>query len=48
VNPYALQNIRDKLLEAINRGMWNASQEMTDKLRDAYLDIEGEIEEAMG
>ncbi|MFZ5453872.1 MAG: cobaltochelatase subunit CobN [Thermodesulfobacteriota bacterium] len=47
VNPYALQNILDKLLEAINRGMWNASQEMTDKLREAYLDIEGEIEEVM-
>ncbi|MEW6658007.1 MAG: cobaltochelatase subunit CobN [Thermodesulfobacteriota bacterium] len=47
VNPYALQNILDKLLEAIKRGMWNASPEMTDKLRDAYLDIEGEIEEVM-
>ncbi|MDD3581643.1 MAG: cobaltochelatase subunit CobN, partial [Desulfobacca sp.] len=48
VNPYALQNILDKLLEAINRGMWQASPEMTNKLRDAYLDIEGEIEEATG
>ena len=47
VNPYALQNILDKLLEAISRGMWDASDQMEKELRDAYLDIEGEIEEIM-
>jgi len=47
VNPYALQNIIDKLLEAISRGMWDASKEREEALRDAYLDIEGEIEEVM-
>lgn len=45
VNPYALQNILDKLLEAIDRGMWSASDEMQSSLRDTYLDMEGEIEE---
>lgn len=45
VNPYALQNILDKLLEAIQRGMWQAGEEMEASLRQAYLDIEGEIEE---
>ena len=45
VNPYALQNIMDKLLEAINRGLWQADKKMEDDLRDAYLEIEGEIEE---
>jgi cobaltochelatase CobN len=45
VNPFALQNILDKLLEAINRGMWNADSEMKEELRQAYLDIEGEIED---
>lgn len=45
VNPYAMQNILDKLLEAISRNMWNADQEMEDQLRDAYLEMEGEIEE---
>ncbi len=45
VNPYALQNILDKLLEAISRGMWNADQEMEEELRDNYLEMEGEIEE---
>ena len=45
VNPFALQNILDKLLEAINRGMWNTSGEMEEDLRNAYLEMEGEIEE---
>jgi cobaltochelatase CobN len=47
VNPYALQNILDKLLETISRGMWNADAEMEEKLRNAYLEIEGEIEEVV-
>jgi cobaltochelatase CobN len=46
INPYALHNILDKLLEAIGRGMWNADPEMEKKLRDAFLSVEGDIEEA--
>jgi cobaltochelatase CobN len=45
VNPFALQNILDKLLEAIGRGMWKAGDEMEEALRNAYLEMEGEIEE---
>jgi cobaltochelatase CobN len=45
VNPFALQNILDKLLEAISRGMWDAGDEMEEQLRNAYLEMEGEIEE---
>ncbi len=45
VNPHALHNIIDRLLEAIGRGMWQADAEMDRRLRDAYLDMEGEIEE---
>ncbi len=45
VNPYALQNITERLLEAANRGMWNVSEEMKKRLEDTYLDIEGDIEE---
>lgn len=45
VNPHARQNILDKLLEAIFRGMWQADREMENRLRDEYLEIEGEIEE---
>ncbi|WP_005036895.1 cobaltochelatase subunit CobN [Holophaga foetida] len=47
VNPYALQNILDKLLETIQRGMWNATDEMKQDLEDAYMDIEGELEDAL-
>ena len=45
VNPYALQNILDKLLEAVRRGLWKTDERTVDALRDAYLDVEGEIEE---
>ncbi|MCD6506825.1 cobaltochelatase subunit CobN [Candidatus Poribacteria bacterium] len=46
VNPYALQNIAERLLEAIERGMWQATEEMRQKLRDIYLGIEGVLEES--
>ncbi|MDQ1283142.1 MAG: Cobaltochelatase, CobN subunit, partial [Euryarchaeota archaeon] len=45
VNPHALLNISERLLEAIDRDMWNATDEMKQKLRDKYLEIEGMIEE---
>ena len=45
VNPYARQNILDKLLEAIGRDMWKADKEMEDRLKEDYLEMEGQIEE---
>jgi cobaltochelatase CobN len=45
VNPFALQNILDKLLEAISRGLWQADAAMEEQLRNAYLEMEGEVEE---
>jgi cobaltochelatase CobN len=48
VNPYALQNIAERLLEAIEREMWQATEEMKEELRQVYLDIEGVLEESMG
>jgi cobaltochelatase CobN len=33
------------LLEAVERGMWQASDEMKEELRDVYLEIEGWIED---
>ncbi len=48
VNPYALENILNKLLEAIGRGMWKAKSETEKKLQQAYLEMEGEIEEITG
>lgn len=44
VNPYALHNILDKLLELANRGLWETSPDMVDDLAAAYVDIEGNIE----
>ena len=44
VNPHARQNILDKLLEAVSRGMWQADEEMKDQLMEEYLEMEGRIE----
>ena len=46
VNPYALQNIAERLLEAIKRGMWQAEEKMKQELQNIYLDIEGILEES--
>ena len=45
VNPSARQNILDKLLGAISRGMWSATDDMKQRLQEEYLETEGEIEE---
>ena len=45
VNPWALQNIAERLLEAHQRGMWNASEESVDKLKQIYMEMEGNLEE---
>ncbi len=45
VNPYALHNIADKLLEAAARSLWRTDQQTLDALRNVFLEIEGDIEE---
>lgn len=45
VNPYALQNMVERLLEAIQRGMWEAEPQMKEELQDIYLEVEGNLEE---
>jgi cobaltochelatase CobN len=44
VNPFALQNIAERLLEAIERGMWTASEDMKRQLQQLYLQVEGLLE----
>jgi cobaltochelatase CobN len=44
VNPYALQNMVERLLEAVKRGMWQASEDMKKQLQQLYLNIEGLLE----
>jgi cobaltochelatase CobN len=46
VNPYALQNMTERLLEAIQRGMWHANEDMKQKLQRLYLATEGLLEDA--
>ena len=43
-NPYALHNIAERLLEAIERNMWNTTEEMKENLREIMLEIEGDLE----
>jgi cobaltochelatase CobN len=46
INPYALQNITERLLEAISRGMWDADDETKERLEQLFLEAEGDLEEA--
>ena len=45
VNPWALQNMAETLLEADQRNMWNAGDEMKQELQELYLSVEGELED---
>lgn len=47
VNPWAIHSMVERLLEANQRGMWNAAPDTLDKLKELYLDIEGSIEEVL-
>jgi len=44
VNPWALESITDTLLEAIDRDLWDADDETTDRLRDLNLQVDGDLE----
>jgi cobaltochelatase CobN len=44
-NPLALRGVLEDLLEAISRGMWEASGDMEARLRDLYLETEAVLEE---
>lgn len=45
VNPWALQRMTEILLEAEQRGLWNAKPQTKEELQKLYLDMEGELEE---
>lgn len=46
-NPYAAEEIMRRLKEAADRGYWRATQDELDKIKNAYLEIEGDIEEQL-
>ena len=48
VNPWALESITETLLEAIDRGLWDADEEMVDELRDINLTVDGDLEARAG
>lgn len=47
-NPYALEEIARRLLEAESRGLWNADPEVLEDLKNTYLEIEGWMEDLAG
>lgn len=46
-NPYALQNIVERLLEAIRRGLWRDPGADEDALEALFLEAEGDVEDAL-
>ncbi|MHC1579397.1 MAG: cobaltochelatase subunit CobN, partial [Candidatus Alkanophagales archaeon] len=47
-NPYALEEIERRLIEAVARNLWKPDPEVLEGLRAAYLETEGLLEERMG
>jgi len=47
-NPFALEEIARRLLEAEQRGLWDADEEVLDKLKNNYLEIESWMEDQVG
>ncbi len=48
VNPWALEEIGRRLLEAESRGIWKPDPDLLDRLKEAYLDTEAALEDTMG
>ena len=47
-NPFALEEITRRLLEAASRGLWSPDPEVLARIQSASLEVEGDMEEAMG
>lgn len=47
-NPWALEEIGRRLLEAEGRGLWRADPKVLEQLKEHYLEVEGWIEDTMG
>jgi cobaltochelatase CobN len=45
-NPWALRSIIERLMEAVNRGLWEQpDQTQLEQMRQLYLRLEGELED---
>jgi cobaltochelatase CobN len=47
-NIWALEEIARRLVEAAERGLWRPSEELLERLREVYGEIEGILEESIG
>ena len=47
-NPYALEEIARRLLEAEQRGLWDANEQVLEELKENYLEIESWMEDLAG
>ena len=44
-NPHAMMEMINRMMEAYERGMWDAKPETLDRLRDLFIDLEERIED---
>lgn len=47
-NPWAMEEMARRLIEAAERGIWEPSPDVREALKNLYVEIEGWIEERMG
>lgn len=47
-NPWALEEMSRRLMEAYQRGLWQPEDGMIEEIQDSYLELEGFLEEDMG
>ncbi|MFZ7120855.1 MAG: cobaltochelatase subunit CobN [Eubacteriaceae bacterium] len=47
-NPYAYEEMARRLFELIERGKWQANEDVLNKLKRNYLEIEGQMEDIIG
>ena len=47
-NPWALEEVSRRLLEAAERGLWNPDPQVLEGLKESYLCVESWLEEKMG
>lgn len=47
-NPWAMEEIERRLLEANERGLWKPADGLLDSLRENYVELEGVLEESTG
>lgn len=47
-NPYSMEEITRRLLEAASRNLWQPDEDMLEAVQQAALEVEGDMEEVMG